>query len=816
MRQLVKHFYEFGDFQIDVKNQLLLRAREVVALNPRTFDLLLALILKQGDIATKEELLKTVWKDAFVEEANLSHHVHLLRRALEEDTNGQRYIETIPKRGYRFVAPIREVGNGAGSNDAEPSEARLVEELKTGSSENQSQKQDSWALPVAEKQSLEEIPLAIPRDPHPLLPSVAARGVGLDHESSSSQVSEPGNLNLEIVPTRAPPKAGHVPNKWAVSRRTGAVCFVIIALLLGIVFFLRRSRQEEKADNRTQPRSVPFTTLPGMENQPAFSPDGKQVAFCWNGEKEDNIDVYVKLIGTESMLRLTTHPAQDTSPAWSPDGRFIAFRRNTGDESGFYLVPVLGGAERKVAAALPGRAHMRGRSVDWTPDGKFLVVVDRESEETPFNISVVSIETGEKRRLVSPAAPSTGVMGLAVSPDGRTVAFSQINPKKVDLARTQNDLYAVSFVGGQPKRLTFDSSWVSGMSWLPEGLEIVFVSQRKQPSGLIAPHSLWKISASGGEPIPLSIPSQFGQFPSSPTISREGNRLICEQREIVMLDIWRAAGPHASGKGVFPEKFIASTWTDRGPQFSPDGKRIAYSGGSTGSLEIWACDEQGQACAQLTSMAPRPAQNPRWSPDGSEVAFDSGHGIYVVRSDGGSPRALTVESSNEVLPSWSRDGQWVYYGSDQGGAWQIWKSPAAGGQAVQVTQRGGFEAFESFDGRFLYYTKPIGLIWTFGLSSIWRMPVAGGEETRVVERTSAGYWGLLNDGLCYLDPSGLHLPFSIQYLNFATGQIKKVGSIVQEPDWNSSNFAVSPDGRWILYTKRPREERDLMLVENFQ
>ena len=95
------------------------------------------------------------------------------------------------------------------------------------------------------------------------------------------------------------------------------------------------------------------------------------------------------------------------------------------------------------------------------------------------------------------------------------------------------------------------------------------------------------------------------------------------------------------------------------------------------------------------------------------------------------------------------------------------------------------------------------------------MPVAGGEETRVVDRTSAGYWGLLNDGLCY-DPAGLQLPFSIQYLNFATGQIRKVGSIVQEPDWNYPSFAVSPDGRWILYTKRPSEERDLMLVENFQ
>ena len=166
-------------------------------------------------------------------------------------------------------------------------------------------------------------------------------------------------------------------------------------------------------------------------------------------------------------------------------------------------------------------------------------------------------------------------------------------------------------------------------------------------------------AASGGEPTPLSIPSQFGpgQFPSSPTISRTGNRLICEQREIWVLDIWRASGPHASGDGIFPAQFIASTWPERNPQFSPDGKRIAYSGGGTGNLEIWVCDEQGQACAQLTFMAPKAAQNPRWSPGGSEIAFDSGDGIYVVRSDGGSARALTVESSNEVLPSWSRDGQ---------------------------------------------------------------------------------------------------------------------------------------------------------------
>jgi Tol biopolymer transport system component/DNA-binding winged helix-turn-helix (wHTH) protein len=818
MRQLVKHFFEFGDFQIDVNNQLLLRAGEVVALNPKTFDLLLALIFKQGDVATKDELLKTVWKDTVVEEANLSHHVHMLRRALEEDTNGHRYIETIPKRGYRFVAAVREVenGHGAGNNSAAPSAAGQGEGLTTVSSEVQSHKQDSEALTAEGKHSLEDIPVENQGDPHPLQPSVVSSSVGLNDERLSSKASEVGNLDLKIGPTGTLPKPEYLLSKWAVSWRMGAVFLVMIALLLGIVSFLIRPRQEQNVDTRNQPRGVPFTTLPGMENQPAFSPDGNQVAFCWNGEKEDNLDVYVKLVGTHSMLRLTTHPSQDTSPAWSPDGRFIAFHRNTGEESGFYLVPALGGMERKVAAAFPARAHFRGHSLDWTPDGKFLVVVDRESEATPFNISVVSIETGKKRRLFCPSEPSTGVMALAVSPDGQSVAFSQIIWHQAERGINQSELYTVSILGGEPKRLTFDRSFVSGMGWSPDGRQIVFASQRGESSGLIAPLSLWRMSVYGGQPERLSVASQYGCYPSNPMISRDGSRLVCEQRDIWSSDIWRAPGPHASGDAILPAKFIASTWPESNAQFSPNGKRIAYKGGGSGNHEIWVCDEQGQACAQLTSMAPKFAQNPRWSPDGSEITFDTGDGnIYVVRSDGGSPRALTTAGSHAVLPSWSRDGQWVYYASNREGEWQIWKSPAAGGQAVQVTQHGGFEAFESLDGGFLYYTKPIGLIWAFGLSSIWRIPVAGGEETLVVERTSVGYWGLLNDGLCYLDPSG-DLPFSIQYLNFATGHNTRIGSIDKEPIWNYSNFAVSPDGRWILYTKRPREERDLMLVENFR
>lgn len=108
MSQQAKHFYEFGAYRIDTLDHLLLRNGEVVPLPPKTFDLLLVLVESNGRVLTKEELMKQVWPDTFVEEANLSHHVFTLRKALGEDGEGK-YIETIPRRGYRFVASVAEV-----------------------------------------------------------------------------------------------------------------------------------------------------------------------------------------------------------------------------------------------------------------------------------------------------------------------------------------------------------------------------------------------------------------------------------------------------------------------------------------------------------------------------------------------------------------------------------------------------------------------------------------------------------------------------------------------------------------------------------
>jgi dipeptidyl aminopeptidase/acylaminoacyl peptidase len=152
------------------------------------------------------------------------------------------------------------------------------------------------------------------------------------------------------------------------------------------------------------PAAVPLTTYAGDESMPSFSPDGSQVAFVWDGEKEDNFDIYVKLVGAEPPLRLTTNPAFECSPAWSPDGRWIAFLRILpGGKAGVALISPIGGPERS------GRDVLNAGTIDahylaWSPDSRWVVMAGVANVDSIWLRPSVH-ETGQ-RRLTDPPAPT--------------------------------------------------------------------------------------------------------------------------------------------------------------------------------------------------------------------------------------------------------------------------------------------------------------------------------------------------------------------------------------------------------------------------
>ena len=116
MGEQTSNFYEFGRFRLEADERVLLRGEEFVPLTPKAFDILLALLENDGRIVRKDDLMKKVWPDTFVEEGNLTQNVSMLRKALGESANGPQFIETVARRGYRFVAPVSR-GNGNGGQD---------------------------------------------------------------------------------------------------------------------------------------------------------------------------------------------------------------------------------------------------------------------------------------------------------------------------------------------------------------------------------------------------------------------------------------------------------------------------------------------------------------------------------------------------------------------------------------------------------------------------------------------------------------------------------------------------------------------------
>jgi Tol biopolymer transport system component len=631
----------------------------------------------------------------------------------------------------------------------------------------------------------------------------------VESEAKLEHSLQPGSGGNGRLRTSATVPAAHSLPRWWSNRLFWLSVAVI--LVVGVAVRLYSSRLSSESLMRSNSESslppmkvVPFTSFASNEGTPAFSPDGNQIAFDWDGGTSDNIDIYVKLIGAGAPLRLTTHPGIDRSPTWSPDGRYIAFSRFSDSEKGIFIVPALGGTERKLYSPDWGFHGFGG--VVWSPDGKLLAYLDRSSPHTQYGIWLLSVENLERRQLTWPPEQNLADMVPTFSPDSQTLAFVRFTSGRT------SDIYLVPIGGGEPRRLTFDNREIDGLAWTPDGREIVFPSDRGGGNGL------WRILVTGGTPERLAVggDNDFSP-PLSPqgnrlAMSRQGNRLAYVQTSFDT-NIWRIETPESKGRSNPPTKLIASTNLDQGPQYSPDGKRIAFESTRSGSYEIWVCDSNGTNLVQLTSFD-RTTGTPRWSPDGRHIAFDSRiethSDIYVISAEGGSPRRLTTETSDEVVPSWSRDGKWIYFVSNRSGDRQVWKMPAEGGEKVQVTKRGGFAAFESPDGKFVYYTalKP----------GIWRVAVEGGEETPVLDQPKLGYWGYwaVVDGGIYFVNVEVKLHPTIEFFSFATGRVRQIAAMEKEAVLGGPGFAISPDGRWILYTQVDQSGSDIILVENFR
>ncbi|MGB6470717.1 MAG: LpqB family beta-propeller domain-containing protein [Candidatus Acidiferrales bacterium] len=572
-----------------------------------------------------------------------------------------------------------------------------------------------------------------------------------------------------------------------------AVLAVLVTLVIAALFFEHLHHHAVVASLPAM-KSAPLLGLPGRKLDPAFSADGNQVAFAWDGSVPDGVmDLYVKIVGAGSPLRLTSGEGDVASPTWSPDGRYLAYLRASEPGAGLYMVPALGGHEREIDS-FPASGPQTWSGLDYSPAGDSLIFPYSEAINEPAGLFWASVDSGEKTRLTTPSAHDrlAGDSFPRISPDGRTIAFVRATSHFVE------DLYVMPVQGGEPRRLTFDNTQISGVSWTPDGSAIVFASARAGGS------SIWRVSAEGGAPVNQGLRADII---NGLDVSWQGNRIVYAT-DLRDTNIWRAELANGGHEGRNPVELIASSRQDYSGQFSPNGKRIAFTSDRSGSTEIYVCDADGSNTVQLTDFGGPQAGSPRWSPDGRWVVFDSrstgSSQLFIVSADGGAPRQLTSGEADSNMPYWAKDGSWVFYSCDTTGRDQICRISPQGGAIAQVTQDGGYMPMESPDGRFLYYFKNMEL---------WRMPAGGGSEALVFAPPISQHrrWVPGDKGIYFLALDGKK-----GYLDYYELATKKTLRVLPVDRPAGLDLSLSPDGRHILYTQVDHEDSDIILVDHFR
>jgi len=592
------------------------------------------------------------------------------------------------------------------------------------------------------------------------------------------QITAPPQLPAKPVPKRI--------KSFAIA--AGALLLVVLA----VWWLLSRPKP-----NTTPLTPVPLTAAHGWEAYPSFSPDGNQVAYSWaDTETIDphKLHIYVKSIGPGMPVRLTASPNPDVFPAWSPDGRRIAFIRGFGQSSAIYLISPVGGSERRLAdGVFYGPAY-------WSPDSRFLAFGDRTTPNGIPSIYLLNIENGERLRLTMPPDEKTMDQGAVFSPDGKTLLFTRCTEVST-CALYLLDLSIGYRPRAAPRLLRAETGDIRGVAWTQDGKQIVYVLSDYGNANF----HLMRIQVRSGA-LPERLLYAGDQLWMGVAIAPHGNRLAYA-KNLLDQDIWQIQ------LGTPPRNFVASNRIESLPQYSPDGRQVAFSSDRSGQMEIWVCDSQGANSVQLTTFEEY-SGSPKWSPDGRSIAFDrhlkQGWRIFVMAADGGQVRQLNTDSGDEVVPNWSRDGNWIYYAADRTGRYEIWKASAKGGKGVQITRNGGWAASESPDGSTLYYTK--NLDYRDAFSDLWALPIDGGEERMVLPSVGSREFKVLEAGVYYVQPPAAAGAGAIRFYDFATGKSQEIASI---KDF-AGGLTISPDRTTFLFSVTRRSEANVMIVDNFR
>jgi eukaryotic-like serine/threonine-protein kinase len=608
------------------------------------------------------------------------------------------------------------------------------------------------------------------------------------------------------------------------------VAAVFLAIAATAVFF---RFIEQKSMNDTW-QSKPIVSMAGVTIHPAFSPDGKMIAFSWNGGSGNDYNIYIQTVGRQDYKPLTSHPGSDTHPIWTADGRSIFFRRIYNGEISLHFFSFISDKEdsiysfrpvekgpnpfvfatrlRKNNLTIHPSSPLPPNSFALMPDDETIIGRTRETSSLPYHLVAYNWKTHQIDTLTTPEHNSYGDFLFALSPDGTRLAFARCTIGE------RGNIFTQLIDDNEAKQLTSEALNINSLTWTSDGQDIIF-SHSGTNLQYTSSQGLWRIPATGGTPQPVIPGTQHAQ---NPAISLNGNLLAYCLGPARASALYKLSLKNLTEKlGVKKIDLLAKS--ENSVDISPNGKKIAIRSDRYWTEEILTSDLDGNDLQQVTpeNDTLRGKGSPRWCPNSKYIAFDalpinkSNRDIYILNPEDRTYRQLTFDLEYDAIPQWSQDGVWVYFRSKRSGREEIWKIPVEeGGEAIQVTFNGGFHPMESPDGAWLYFSKRDN-------NGIWRIPVSGGEEEVVIEeddqlkdeKMHKKHWTVVERGIYFIRIFESDSKFTVEFFDFASHEMTPIHEEEGEP---GLHIDVTLDGGTLLFSKVEGVTSEIMLAENFR
>lgn len=693
MNSVTEKIYEFGKFRLDAENCILLEGENrIVDLTPKALQILCVLVEAGGRVVPKEEIIKRVWSDSFVEEANLSHHVFRLRKALGEN-DGNKFIETVPKRGYRFVSKVKSLKSNVQSHSESPISNSEIEQAAFRSKRNFRVLSiillSVFALAavvwfrfgkteqksIVGQNSQPTPPMTIQRITNTGKMSAATISPDGKFIAYSQNYTEgAGTLYVRQIDTNTEAQLLE-PDE----RIFGSKAFSPDSAYIYYIVYDKRD-----PDGALYRISVlggqAVKMLDGVRLMFTLSPDGKRVTFFRDEPEQKQKSLIVAALDGSGEQKVLTRRYDEMEfnfcPAFSPDEDLIAFgaaenpaqNDDNAPSMNVFTVDLTSGEVKKISKEPLVDMGM----MNWMPDASGIVMVG-ERPRTGNQIYFLSYPSGEWRRITKELS-SYGNYGMGITKDGATMV--------ADLWETTAHLWAIDASGAtrNAEQLTSGRSDGSrGLAALSDG-SVIYGTRTGDD------FDLWAMSEKGGrrEGKPLTSDA----FYEVEVCAAPDNRLLVFSSN-------RAGNQHlfrmnADGSDIKQLTFGESF--DSAPDFSPNENSVVYASTVNNQTMLWKISTDGGDAKQLTDFE---CVAPSVSPDGKMIAcvipiqsVVKTATLAVISADGGKPLKTfdVIPFSWNYNPArWTPDSTALVFAKNEKKIGNLWKQNLAGSASVQFT-----------------------------------------------------------------------------------------------------------------------------------